>query len=117
MIFEAVYDTPGLRPEARRDARIRAQKHFQKHFEGRDFDGIDVRSYLDQDLRRQAPRFWLQGTSGTPQTPAPGPTGQEARKGTSQVDVRLTEEEQKKGPQERMNIFRQREAAARGQQA
>lgn len=100
----------GVSRQARGDAMARLERQFQ----GRIPEKYEIVDYVQVELRRQAPHFWSQGTPGTPPTPAP--TAREARKGAAPVDVRLTEEEQQKKPEERLTLFRQREAAARGQQ-
>ena len=107
MFMRAIQDA-GVSSQAQEDALRRLETHFA----GQEPDSIDVHSYARGELKRQAPHFWPQGTSGTPRTPAASQHGQEAGKGASQGDVQLTDEELKKLPHERMTIARQRQAAA-----
>jgi hypothetical protein len=107
-MFIRMIDDAGVAPLAKEDALTRVERYF----EGQEPDAIDVRSYLDTTLRRQARHLWPQGASGTPTMPAPGQSGREVRKGAAQGDVQLTDEEYKKSPQARMTIARQRQAAA-----
>jgi hypothetical protein len=107
MFMRAIQDA-GVSSQAQEDALRRLETHFA----GQEPDSIDVHSYARGELKRVAPHFWRQDTPGTSTMPAPGQHGREARKGASQRDVQLTEEELKKPPEERMTIARERQAAA-----
>jgi hypothetical protein len=109
MLFRDAIEDAGVARQAQEDALRRLETHFV----GQEPDSTDVHSYARGELKRVAPHFWRQDTPGTSTMPAPGQDGREACKGASQVDVQLTEEEQKKLPHVRMTIARERQAAAR----
>ena len=75
LMFRDAIEDAGVSRGAREDALRRMEQHFAD----RDVDRIDARSFLDTQLRRQAPHLWPQGALSSAPASAPAPPAQTAR--------------------------------------
>jgi hypothetical protein len=86
-----IFDEIGIRPEARRDAMSRAERHFAQQATVLDWERRD----FAEGLRREAPHFFR---SAGPQQPQA---------------TRLSPDEEKLPPQDRLTKWREKQEQAR----
>jgi hypothetical protein len=113
MIRDAVHRS-GVLPGAVDDAHTRVEQYVEKHFAGRDVDAVDVRQYLDRELRPSAPHLWPSQT--TPVTLPPPPPGAGPDKPRRPQPLALTPAQQaeamKLPPLQRLTYYRERQEEA-----
>jgi hypothetical protein len=116
LMFRDAIEDAGVTRQAREDALRRIETHFA----GQEPDSIDVRSYVDGPLKRQARHLWPEDRARLSGAPVPGgaerePSARERRKGE---DVPLPAEqraaiEKIENPTRRLTAWREAQTAER----